>query len=182
MSARDGQVVGLLAEFPTPEALLRAIEALRARGYHLLEAYTPFPVEGLDEALGLRRSWLNVVNGAAGLFGAAFAFWLQWLVNHRLYPLDIGGRPSFAIPAFIVITFETMVLFAGVTAFLTVAWACRLPRLSHPVFDVEGFESATLDRFWVGVSADDAVFDADRSPGELRKLGAERVELAKERP
>jgi hypothetical protein len=175
-------VAGVLGEFPTPEALLHALRALRERGYHLLEAYVPFPVEGLDEALGQRRSWLNVVSGGAGAFGAAFAFWLQWLVNHRLYPIDIGGRPTFAIPAFIVVTFETMVLFAGVTAFVALVWVCRLPQLAHPVFGVEGFESATLDRFWIGVSADDAVFDLDRSPDDLRKLGAERVELARERP
>lgn len=180
MSATRG--LGLVAEYATPESLLRAIAGLRDRGYRRLDAFVPYPVKGLDEALGLRRSWLNIVNGTAGTFGAAFAFWLQWLVNHRLYPLNIGGRPSFAIPTFIIVTFETMVLFAGVTAFVMVAWVCRLPRLAHPLFDVEGFETATLDRFWVGVSVDDETYDPERTLGHLRELGAERVELVRGRP
>jgi hypothetical protein len=177
---RRGRAVGLLAEYTSPEALLAAIHALRERGYRSLDAYVPYAVKGLDEALGLRRSWLNAVNGLAGLFGAVFAFWLQWLVNHRLFPLNIGGRPSFAIPTFLVVAFETMVLFSGVTAFVMLVWVCRLPRLNHPLFGVEGFETATLDRFWVGVSVDDARFDPEATEEALRDLGALRVELARE--
>jgi hypothetical protein len=169
----------VLAEYTTPEALVRAITDVRARGYQLLDAFTPYPIEDVQEALGLRRSWLNRVNWTAGAFGAAFAFWLQWLVNHHLYDLNIGGRPSFAIPVFVIVTFETMVLFAGVTAFLSFAWACRLPRLVHPLFAVEGFETASLDRFWLGVNADDPAFDPEETEAQLRALGATRVELAR---
>jgi len=179
VSSRRGDELGLLAEYATPEALLQAIESLRERGYRMLDAFVPYRIKGLEEALGLRRSGLNWLSGAAGAFGAAFAFWLQWLVNHRLFPMDIGGRPSFAIPAFIIVTFETMVLFAGVTAFVGLAWVCRLPRLRHPVFGVEGFESASLDRFWLGVNADDPVFDPEETVEQLRRLGAARVELAR---
>jgi hypothetical protein len=179
MSARAARTLGVLAEYGTPEALLSAARAMRARGYHMLDAFTPYPVRGLDEVLGLRRSWLNRINWAAGAFGAAFAFWLQWLVNDRLYHLNIGGRPAFAIPVFVIVTFETMVLFAGVTAFVSFAWVCRLPRLAHPLFAVEGFESASLDRFWLGINADDPTFDPEGLEVELRALGAARVELAR---
>lgn len=171
--------LGVLGEYASPEALLDAVRSLRARGYRQLDAFVPFPVKGLEQALGLRRSWLNRINWAAAAFGAGFAFWLQWLVNHRLFPLDIGGRPSFAIPAFIIVTFETMVLFSGVTALVSFAWACRLPRLRHPLFTVDGFESASLDRFWLGVNADDPAFDPVGTEAELRALGAGRVELAR---
>jgi len=169
--------LGVVAEYAGPEELLRAARVMRERGYRLLDAYGPYPIKGLDDVLGLGRSWLNWGNWAAGAVGAAFAFWLQWLVNHRLWALDIGGRPSFAIPPFIIVTFETMVLFAGVTAFVLFAWVCRLPRLAHPVFRVEGFESATLDRFWLGVSADDPAFDPEATEEDLRRLGAARVEV-----
>jgi hypothetical protein len=176
------KIAGVVAELDSPEALVDALGALRARGYRRLDAYVPYPVHGLDEALALPRSRLDGVAWVAGAFGAAFAFWLQWLVNHRLYDLDIGGRPSFAIPTFIIVTFETFVLFGGVTAFLSFAWVCRLPRLAHPLFDVDGFASASIDRFWLGVSADDPAFDAERLLATLRELGARRVELARSAP
>jgi hypothetical protein len=169
----------VVAEFADPELLLAAARRMRERGYRLLDAYVPHPVKGLEEALALRRSQLNWVAFAAGLFGAGFAFWLQWLTNFRLLPLTIGGRPPFAIPAFVIITFETMVLFASATAFVALFWTCRLPHLSHPLFAVDGFQTATLDRFWLGVSADDPAFDPERTETELQALGALRVELAR---
>lgn len=171
--------LGLVAEFHTPEHLLEAIARMRARGYRQLDAFVPFPVKGLEAALDLRRSGLNWLAFAAGLFGAGFAFWLQWFVNHHLYPLNIGGRPSFAIPVFIIITFETMVLFAGVTSFASLFWVCRLPRLAHPLFAVEGFETASFDGFWLGVNADDPVFDPEATEAQLTELGASRVAMAR---
>jgi len=176
---RIGTPLGLVAEFASPEQLLEAIARLRARGYRQLDAFVPYPVKGLEAALDLRRSGLNYLAFAAGLFGAGFAFWLQWFVNHHLFPLNIGGRPSFAIPVFIIVTFETMVLFAGVTSFASLFWVCRLPRLAHPLFSVNGFETASLDRFWLGVNADDPTFDPEGTEAQLTELGATRVEMAR---
>lgn len=173
------RALGLMAEFSTPDDVMAAARSLRAGGYRQLDAYVPYPVEGLDEALGFRRSWLNWGAGAAGAFGAAFAFWIQWITNHRLLPLNIGGRPSFAIAAFLIIVFETMVLFTGVAAFVLFFWTCRLPKLVHPLFRVEGFESASVDRFWLGVSAADDQFDVERTESDLRRLGATRIEIAR---
>jgi len=182
VTAGPQTALGVIAEYATPSELLHAIDVMRRRGYRLLDAFVPYPVHGLEEALGLRRSGLNWGNWTAGAIGAGFAFWLQWLVNHRLWPLTIGERPSFAIPPFIIVTFETMVLFAGVASLVLLVWVCRLPRLVHPLFRVEGFETATLDRFWLGVSTDDPVFDPEQTDEDLRQLGASRVEVVREGP
>ncbi len=167
---------GVLAEFRDPEGLLAAIRVLRGRGYRRMDAFTPFPVRGVQEALQMPRSRLNWLSGPIGAFGACFAFFLQWLTVGYLYPLNDGGRPPFSIPPFFIITFETMVLFTSVASFVLFFWICRLPRLSHPVFGVPGFESATRDGFWLGVNVRDDKFDPDGTEQELRELGAARVE------
>jgi hypothetical protein len=173
---------GVVAELSSVEALLEAVHRLRALGYTLLDAYTPHPVKGLEEALGWRRSRLDLAAGAAGAFGAAFAFLLQAYLVGYLYPLNVGGRPPVSIAPFIVITFETMVLFAAVTAFLALFWVCRLPRLRHPLFAVDGFASVTLDRYWVGISAADERFDPDATEAHLRALGPARIEYVGDQP
>ena len=171
---------GVLAEFGSPERLLAAIHELRKRGYRRMDAFTPFPVRGVQEALALPRSRLDLLAGPLGAFGAVFAFCLQSLLVGYLYPLNDGGRPPISIPAFIPITFETMVLFASVAIFLLFFWICRLPRLSHPLFSVPGFASATSTGFWLGVNVRDERFDPDGTERELRALGAARVEYVGE--
>jgi hypothetical protein len=170
--------VGVLGEFADAAILIEAARALRAKGYRQIDAFTPYPIEGLDDALGISRSFLNWLVFPAGVFGAAFAFFLQALVNAKLYPLDVGGRPPLATPAFIIITFETMVLFSAVAAFVLLFWLCRLPRLSHPLFSVSGFERVTVDRFWLGVNAEDPRFDPERTEYDLLGQGALRIEYA----
>lgn len=167
---------GVLAEFRDPERLLEAIHALRRRGYRQMDAFTPFPVRGVQQALEIRRSRLNWLAGPIGAFGACFAFFLQWLTVGYLYPLNDGGRPPFSAPPFFIITFETMVLFSSFGVFVLFFWICRLPRLSHPIFAAPGFQSATRDGFWLGVNVRDEKFDADGTESELRELGAARVE------
>jgi hypothetical protein len=173
--------LGLVAAFDSVEGLLAAIGRLRARGYRHLEAFTPHPITGLEEALGWRRSRITLLAGGAGLAGAVFAFLLQWLLVGHLYPLDVGGRPPLSIPPFIVISFETMVLFASATAFLSLFWVNRLPRLRHPLFAVEGFETATLDRYWLGVDERDLHYDPDETYGHLQELRPERIAQVGER-
>jgi hypothetical protein len=166
---------GVVACFASVEDLLRAVRQLRAQGYRQLDSFTPHPVKGLEDALGWRRSRVNLLAGGAGLFGALFAFLLQALLVGYLYPLNVGGRPPVSVPPFIVITFETMVLFASVAGFLGLFWITRLPRLRHPLFAVEGFERATFDRYWVGINAADPCFDPDATEAHLRALGPERI-------
>jgi hypothetical protein len=168
--------VGVVASFDSGAKLCEAIGQLRARGYHLLDAFTPHPIRGLEEALGWRRSRLDWLAGGAGLVGTAFAFFLQWFLVGYLLPLNVGGRPPVSIPAFIPITFETMVLFSATVGFLALLWACRLPRLRHPLFAVDGFERVTLDRYWLGINAADPCFDPDFTEAHLRALHPERIE------
>lgn len=166
---------GLAAEFETSDQLIAAVDALRAAGYTKLDTFTPYPIHGMEEKLGLSRSWLNWLIFPIGIGGAGFAFFLQWYCNAYSYPINVGGRPPFAIPAFIPITFETGILATGVAAFCLLLWVCRLPALSHPLFEVEGFERATIDRFWIGVSASDPRFQLEHTRRALTELGATKV-------
>lgn len=166
---------GLLAEFETPEALLAAARRLREDGFSRLAAYTPFPVEGIDEALAIPRSRVPIAVLLSGLAGGVVAFLVQAWANGIDYPLDVGGRPLFSWPAFVPITFEMTVLAAGFGATIGILVASGLPRLWHPLFEVEGFERATIDRFFLGVDGADPHYVADRVAGRLLALGALRV-------
>jgi len=153
---------GVLAEFEDSERMLAAARRLRAEGFRRISAFTPYRIPELGRALGVGRTRLPLVVLCAGLAGAAFAYWLQWYTVAVNYPLDVGGRPPQSAPAFILITFETTVLFASLAAFFGCVYSLGLPRLWEPVAEIEGFERATVDRFWVGVSHDDPQFDAGR--------------------
>jgi hypothetical protein len=170
----------ILGEFETPDASLEAARSLRALGYQDLDVYSPFPLEGSDEALGLRRSRIPLAVLIGGLTGALTAFWGMWWCNAYDFPINVGGRPDFAAPAFIPITFEVAVLFAAFAAFFGVFVATRLPRLHHPVFEVEGFQRALIDRFWLSVSGEPAELDLAELRGRLEKLGATRVETVED--
>ncbi len=164
---------GVLGEFATAEALLAAAETLRKRGVRLMDAFTPFPVKGLDDALGMPRSSIAWIIGPIGLLSAGIAYLIQWYTNGVDYPINVGGRPPHAPPAFVPITFETGVLGASVLGLIVFMILARLPELSHPVLDVPGIERATIDRFWLGVDARDPSFGM--AADALRELGAVRV-------
>ncbi len=166
---------GLVGEFATADDLLLALEKLRERGYVSLDACTPHPVHGLDEVLRLKRSRLPRAVFPIGLGGAIFAFVVQWWCNSVSYDLNVGGRPSFAIPAFIPITFETTVLFSAISGLLILFYLLRLPRLAHPIFDVDGFERATVDRFFAVIDRVDPRFDSLRTAQDLAEVGALRT-------
>jgi Protein of unknown function (DUF3341) len=166
---------GCVAEFATPEELTAAVVALRRLGYRRLDTFTPYAVKPALEALELPYSRVTVFALVAGLCGAAGAYALEWWMNAYDYPINVGGRPPHSGPAFIPITFEMAVLFAGVTAFICALAFARLPRPHHPVFEVEGFESASIDRFWLGIDAADPHFDRARTEAEVAALGPSRI-------
>jgi hypothetical protein len=162
---------GLLAEFDSPETLVRAYERLRLVGFTRLSSFTPYPVKGLVTKLPESKvPWIML---GAGLFGGGFGYLLQWWCNARAYPIDVGGRPLNSVPAFIPITFESAVLAASLAGFFVLLYFCGLPRLFHPAFTVEGFERASIDRFWLGVDDADPQYTEDLSE-ELAALGALR--------
>ena len=164
----------LLAELESGPALLAAVRALREAGVAHIDAFTPYEVAGLDELLGVRRSRLGWIVLAAGLLFGGGAYLLQWWINVVDYPLDIGGRPYHSAPAFIPITFEMTVLFASAAALISAIVLGGLPRLWHPVFEIEGFERASIDRFWLQAGAGSPV-DRDRITAALERAGALRI-------
>ena len=173
---------GLLASFGTAEELLHAIHALRGRGYRRLDAFTPYPVKGLERALHLRRSPLTWIVFPIAMLGAGLAYLVQRWCSAHDYPLNVGGRPLNSAPAFIPITFETGVLVASITGIFVFLLLSGLPELHAPVADVEGFERATIDRFFVGVDDRDPRLVTGDVERELRELGALSVGHARRRP
>lgn len=165
---------GVLAEFESPEQLVRVVDHLIARGYTKLDAFTPFEVKEVTAKI-TKPSPVPMIMFAAGLSGAIFAYLVQWWCNAYRYPLNVGGRPLNSAPAFIPITFETAVLFAAITGFVATLALSGLPALWSPEFEVPGFERASIDTFWVGIDMTDPNFDG-RVVDELRELGALRVE------
>jgi hypothetical protein len=159
----------LLAEFRDPATLLDAARRARDAGWRGLDAHVPFAVEGLPEALGLRPTRLRRVMLAGGLAGGLVTYALQWYSAALAYPLDSGGRPLHSWPAFLVPTFEAVVLGAVLAGILGFLVATGLPRLHHPAFAAHGFERASQDRFFLAV-ADPAV-DAARLAAALDGLG-----------
>jgi hypothetical protein len=159
-------VYGLLAEFPSAQALCAAARHVRANGYTHAEAYAPFAIEGLDTVLGARPDRVAPSALLGGLLGGAGAYFLQWYAAVRDYPLNVGGRPLHSWPAFIPATFELTILGAALAALLAVLVRCGLPRLHHPLFEVEEFELASRNRFFLCLPASDPVF-APRPAREL---------------
>jgi hypothetical protein len=166
---------GLAGELDGAEALLACAREMRRRGYTRLDAHSPFPVPGLEEALAMRRSRLPWVAFAAGLGGLAVAYLIQWWTAAVDYPLDVGGRPAHAAPAYVPICFETMVLFAASVAFFGFFVAARLPALWQPVDEVDGFSRASIDRFFLTVDDRDRRFDPVATAADLEAAGATRV-------
>jgi hypothetical protein len=166
---------GLAAEFADAGDLLAAATELRRLGYREIDAFTPHPIEGMDEALHLRRSSLNWVIFLIGIGAALGGFLLMAWCNAIDYPINVGGRANFAVPAFIPITFESGVLAAGVSAFVILFWVLGLPRLAHPIFRVPGFERASIDRYFLAVDARDVNLDPVTTVEDLQRVGALRV-------
>lgn len=165
---------GIIACFASPEALLAVLRRARAAGYTRLEAYTPFPIEGLDEVLPRATTPIGWIVFFAGAAGASGAYALQYWATHD-YPVNVGGRPLHSWPAFVPVTFELTVLTAAVVGVLALAWLCRLPQLYHPVFTVPGFDRASQDRLFLLIRDDDPRFHPARTHAFLADSNPEYV-------
>lgn len=176
MEQQEAKALGLLAEYETPQALMAAAEKVRDGGYKRWDTHTPFPVHGIDDAMGIQPTilpWIVLVAGAAG---ATTALLLQWYTNGVDYPYLISGKPLFSwVPSFPV-TFELTVLFAGITTLLGMLALNRLPRLHNPLFDVKRFARATQDRFFLALDATDPLFEDSSARALLEGSGASAVE------
>jgi hypothetical protein len=169
----------VLGEFGEEAALLGAARTLRERGGARLDLYSPYPVHGAEEALGLRKSTVPVMTLAFGVTGAVSGYLLQWFTVGYDWPLNVGARPPHSPPAFIPVTFELGVLFASLSIFLGLLFVYfGFPRVHHPVFEVEAFRSATIDGLWLSAEVDGD--QADATAEELRRLGARQVSIVPE--
>jgi hypothetical protein len=172
-----GPHYGLLAEFATPGDLYHACERVRDAGFTKWDAHTPFPVHGLESAMGLRRSPLPWIVLVMGLTGLAAGFALQVWVHTSAYPLVISGKPYFAWPAFIPVTFELGILFAALGAVFGMFALNRLPMHHHPLFKSKVFERVTDDAFFISIESWDPKFDQAATRALLESAGARSVEL-----
>ena len=167
---------GLTGAFASPDALIEAARQLRSLGFREVEAYTPYPVEDLDQVLRPgRRMWLPLVVFLGAVFGAAWGYFIQYWDEALNYPINVGGRPYNSWPAFTVGTFELMVLCAIAAGFFGLLASCRLPRLYHPIFSAVEFERASVDRFVLCVEAHDPSFEPQRVRRIFERHGAESV-------
>jgi Protein of unknown function (DUF3341) len=153
---------GIMAEFTTPEQLLEATRAAREMGFRKMDAYTPYAVEGVAEALGLYKTRVPLVVLIGGIIGALTAYGMQWFSAAVDYPLNVGGRPLHSWPAFVPITFELTVLFAAIAGVIGMLAMNGLPRPYHPVFNVPEFKLASQTRFFLCIEADDHIFEMER--------------------
>jgi Alternative complex III, ActD subunit len=162
-------VYGLMVEFLHPEELLAATKKVVEAGYKKIDTYSPFPVHGVDEAIGAKTILPWLIFGG-GLTGGLTGFGMQSFASAIHYPLNIAGKPLISWPSFMPITFELTVLFASATAVLGMLFLNGLPRPYNPLFNVPGFEQATQDRFFLCIEADDPMFDLDQTTRFLEGL------------
>ena len=174
------QVYGLLAEFPDPGALLHAAEAVREEGYRHFDTHSPFPIHGMDDAMGLGNSKVGYFTFLGGVTGLATATLLQWWTAAVDYPLNISGKPFFAVEPSVPIMFELTVLFAAFGAVGGMLALNGLPRPYNPLFYSERFEGASDDRFFLHIAASDDQFDAEETARMLRSIGALHIELVQD--
>lgn len=189
MGARNGRVYvteqgetihGILAEFATPADLYHAAEKVRDAGYQKWDTHSPFPVHGMEDAMGFGRTKLPVLVALMAFTGAGLAMLMQWWISAVDYPLVVQGKPYFSWQAFVPVTFELGVLFSAFTALIGMLAMNGLPRWHHPLFKKERFLSSSDDRFFVYIESQDGKFDPDATRGLLEKAGASSIELVEE--
>jgi hypothetical protein len=168
-------IYGLTAEFDNPTALVNATRAAREQGYRKLDAYSPFPVEELNDVLHLHKNKLPLIVLSGGIIGGVSGFLLQCYVTMWEFPINVGGRPLYSWPAYIIITFEMTILFAAIFAVLGLLALCGLPMPYHPLFNVPRFANASRSRFFLCIEAADPLFDQGRTAEFLESLDPKEV-------
>jgi len=175
--AENSSIHGVVADFASPDTLLDAVRAARAQGYTKMEAYTPFPIHGIDEAMGAKQSILGYIVLCGSATGLTTAILLQWWTGSISYPLVISGKPLFAFEFGFPIMFELTVLLSAFAAVFGMLGLNGLPRLNHPIFNYSGVAGSSDDRFLLVIEASDKKFDANGTKDFLASLGAEKLEV-----
>jgi hypothetical protein len=175
MESTPRELFGLMAEFKDPESLLKAAEHVLKYGYKAFDTYTPYPVEGLDEAIGFRKNWVPLITLGGGVAGGVIGFFMQWYADVFDYPINVAGHPDFSWPAFIPVTFELTVLFAGLAAVVGMLALNGLPEPYHPLFESAEFDRASRDRFFICVEKEDPLFEFEATRDFLNSLNPDRI-------
>jgi hypothetical protein len=171
----DKNIYGIMAEFDTPTQLVDAARKVRDAGYTRTDAFSPFPLHEIDEALGIKRSILPFLVFGGGVTGLLSGIGLQWFVHVLDYPIIVGGRPYFSLPSFIPPAYELTILFAAFTAVFGMILLNGLPQPYHPVFNVPRFALATREKFFLVIEARDAKFDYEETRNFMQGLSAQEV-------
>ncbi len=166
---------GIMAEFDTATELVDAAIKVRDAGYRKTDAFTPFPLHEIDEALGIKRSILPCLIFAGGITGLLTGLGLQYYVHVYEWPIIVGGRPHFSLPAFIPAMFELTILFSAFVAVLGMLFLNGLPSPYHPVFNVPRFALATREKFFLIIESADPKYDYDETRSFVESLGAQEV-------
>jgi hypothetical protein len=174
-TALTSTLYGYAAEFETPEALMTAARLARESGYTKMDAFSPMPVEGLSEAIGYRNKQMPFLMLLGGLTGGSLAIFGQWYAAAQSYPLNVGGRPYFSWPMFMVPTFEMTILFSALTGVFGMIILNGLPKPYHSIFNTPGFDRASSDRFFLAIESEDPKFDNEGTRQFMEGLSAVRV-------
>ena len=178
----QSQLFGMAAEVPSATALYHAAEKVRDAGYTRWDVYSPFPIHGMDQAMGLKKSWLSALVFCGGLTGLTIAALLTFYPSTIEYPLIVAGKPVnfFTVPAFFPIMFELTVLLSAFTATFGMLALNGLPRWNHPIFNWGRFDRVSDDGFFLAIEATDPKFDEEATRAMLEGLGAKHITLVYE--
>lgn len=175
LTKQSPALYGIVAEFDTPEELVAAAGAARRAGYKKMDAFAPFPVEGLSDAIGFKDKYIPILMLCAAMFGTTWGFGLQYFGLAISYPLNIGGRPLWSWPNFLPIGFEATILTCAFTGVIMMFALNGLPQPYHPIFNAPNFERASTDKFFLLIEARDEKFDVAGTREFMQGLGTERV-------
>ncbi len=176
MEAENQNIYGVLAEFRNPKELVDAASSVKKSGYTNFDTYAPFPIHGMEKAMGLKNSplgWIVVGGALAGMIGAVAL--MVWVMGYE-YPMNISGKPFINIPIYVPITFELTVLLSAFAAVFGMFFLNKLPKLHNPLFNVERFEKASDDGFFVCIEASDDLFSEEKVAQLFREKGATHIE------
>jgi len=168
-------IYGVIAEFDNPSALVAAARAAREKGYRKLDAYSPFPIEELSDALHLHKNRLPLIVLIGGIIGGLIGYLMQYYVTVIYFPINIAGRPLHSWPSYIIITFELTILLASISAVFGMFALCGLPMPYHPVFNSPRFALASNDRFFLCIESTDPLFDSAKTSEFLHTLAPKEV-------
>lgn len=177
MSQPSSKATGMLAAFESPAALMRAAEKMRDAGYTHFDCHSPFPIHGMDRAMGLKRSPLGFIVGMVALCALSGATLMMWWMTTVDYPLVVSGKPYFSFQAYVPVAFAITILSSAVTALFGMLILNRLPQLFHPLFESKQFAKVTDDGFFVSVAAQDTKFDINTTKQFLESIGGSQIEV-----